>query len=310
LPFLIQNNIVSKYEGVMCDIGDLHNTLSQTSYDEMLKFILDKWKKDKELSDFAEYFQRQWVNSKFWNWQLFKTPVGFEMTNSPIESYDNKIKDSFTKRLKHHLKTAVEVFQCVISYESRNGKEFKSEIRIRKYMRDLAKTIVLRKQIISTSIDSEYLYKHFNPNLGFARINILSKTCTCHKYFDKGVCKHLIDACMLNNISLPGMAELPKKILVLRRRQKVRYQDESILEENIETNEVVTTNESVHAIVATDEVQQGPKKRGRKPKIPSQTIQSTIDKGGRPPLVRHALVYDTVEAVAPVRRSQRNKKNL
>jgi hypothetical protein len=64
------------------------------------------------------------------------------------------------------------VVQDVISYNSRNGKEFKSEIRIRRYMRDLTKTIVLRKQIISTSIHSEYLYKHFNPNLGFARINI------------------------------------------------------------------------------------------------------------------------------------------
>ena len=195
----------------MCDIGDLHNSLSQTSYDEMLKGIIDKWKNDKGLSDFAEYFQRQWINSKFCNWQQFKTPVGFSMTYSPIESYNNKIKESFTKRLKHHLKTAVEVFQDNISYESRNGKEFKSEIRIRKYMRDLAKTIVLRKQIISTSIDSEYLYKHFNPNLGFARINILSKTCTCHKYFDKGICKHLIAACMLNNISLPGMTEMPNK---------------------------------------------------------------------------------------------------
>jgi hypothetical protein len=171
--------------------------------------------------------------------------------NNTDEPCEHKVKETQYK-LKHHLKTAVEVFQDVISYESRNGKEFKSEIRIRKYMRDLAKTIVLRKQIISTSIDSEYLYKHFNPNLGLARINILSKTCTCHKYFDKGVCKHLIAACMLNNISLPGMAELPKKFLVLRRRQKVRYQDESISEENIETNEVVTTNESVQAIVATD----------------------------------------------------------
>ena len=195
----------------MCDIGDLHNSLSQTSYDEMLKGIIDKWKNDKGLSDFAEYFQRQWINSKFCNWQQFKTPVGFSMTYSPIESYNNKIKESFTKRLKHHLKTAVEVFQDNISYESRNGKEFKSEIRVRKYMRDFAKTIVLRNQLISTSIDSEYLYKHFNPKLGFARINILSKTCTCHKYFDKGICKHLIAACMLNNISLPGMTELPKK---------------------------------------------------------------------------------------------------
>ena len=130
----------------MCDIGDLHNALSQTSYDEMLKTILAKWNKDKDLSDFAEYFKRQWINSKFCNWQIFKTPVGFAMTNSPIESYNNKIKESFTKRLKHHLKTAVEVFQDVISYESRNGTEFKSEIRIRKNMRELAKTIVLRKQ--------------------------------------------------------------------------------------------------------------------------------------------------------------------
>jgi hypothetical protein len=177
-------------------------------------------------------------------------------------------------------------------------------------MRDLAKTIVLRKQIISTNIDSEYLYKHFNPNHGFARINILSKTCTCHKYFDKGVCKHLIAACMLNNISLPGMAELPKKFLVLRRRQKGQYKDDSITEENIEANEVETTNESDQAIVATDEVQREPKKRGRKPKNASQPIQSTIDKGGRPPLVRDALVDDTAEAVAPVRRSERNKKNL
>ena len=101
------------------------------------------------------------------------------------------------------------------------------------------------------------------------------------------------------------MAELPKKFLVLRRRQKGQYQDDSISEENIEANEVVTTNESVQATVATDEVQHEPKKRGRKPKIPS-----TIDKGGRPPLVRHALVDDTAEAVAPVRRSERNKKNL
>jgi hypothetical protein len=116
----------------MCDIGDLHNSLSQTSYDEMLKGIIDKWKNDKGLSDFAEYFQRQWIKSKFCNWQQFKTPVGFSMTYSPIESYNNKIKESFTKRLKHHLKTAVEVFQDNISYESRNGKEFKSEIRVRK----------------------------------------------------------------------------------------------------------------------------------------------------------------------------------
>jgi hypothetical protein len=195
------------------------------------------------------------------------------------ESYNNKIKESFTKRLKHHLKTAVEVFQDVISYESRNGKEFKSEIRIRKYMRNFAKTIVIRKQLISTSKDSEYLYKHFNPKLGFARINILSKTCTCHKYFDKRVCKHLIAACMLNNISLPGMTEMPNKFLVIWRRQNARSSDDNRSEENIETSEVVSTSEPVQDIAANVEVQQEKERRGRKPKIQTQPIQSPIDKG-------------------------------
>jgi hypothetical protein len=115
----------------MCDIGELHNTLSQSAYDELLSATINKWKVDIELKSFVEYFQRQWTKSKFCNWQLFKTPVGFAMTNSPIESYNNTIKESFTKRIKHHLKTAVEVFQDVISYESNNGKEFKSEVRVR-----------------------------------------------------------------------------------------------------------------------------------------------------------------------------------
>jgi hypothetical protein len=46
------------------------------------------------------------------------------------------------------LKTAVEVFQDVISYESNNGKEFKSEVRVRKYMHEQAKTINRTKQLI------------------------------------------------------------------------------------------------------------------------------------------------------------------
>ena len=138
---------------------------------------------DIELQSFVEYFQKQWIKPKFCNWQLFNTPVGFAMTNSPIESYNNTVKESFTKRVKHHLKTAVEVFQDVVNYESNHGKEFKSEVRVRKYMRIQAKTIILKKQLIATNTENEFLYKHFNEKLGFARINLVSKSCTCHKYF-------------------------------------------------------------------------------------------------------------------------------
>ena len=68
------------------------------------------------------------------------------MTNSPIESYNNTVKELFTKRIKHHLKTAVEVFQDVVSYESNHAKEFKTEIRVRKYMRVQAKSIILKSK--------------------------------------------------------------------------------------------------------------------------------------------------------------------
>jgi hypothetical protein len=57
----------------MCDIGELHNTLSQSAYDELLSATINKWKVDIELKSFVEYFQRQWTKSKFCNWQLFKT---------------------------------------------------------------------------------------------------------------------------------------------------------------------------------------------------------------------------------------------
>jgi hypothetical protein len=136
---------------------------------------INKWKSDIELKSFVKYFQKQWINSKFCNWQLFNTPVGYAMTNSPIESYNNTVKESFTKRVKHHLKTAVEVFQDVVSYESNHGKEFKTEVRVRKYMRIQAKTIVLKNQLIATNTENEFLYKHFNAKLGFARINLVSQ---------------------------------------------------------------------------------------------------------------------------------------
>ena len=103
------------------------------------------------------------------------------------------------------------------------------------------------------------------------------------------------------------MTELPKKFLVLRRRQTARLRDDSRSEENIETSEAVSTNEPVLDIEASVEVQQEKKRRGRKPKNQTQPIQSTIDKGGRPPLVRNALADDTAVVAPVLRRSNRNK---
>ena len=71
-------------------------------------------------------------------------------------------------------------------------------------MRVQTKKIIRKNQLIATKSENEYLYKHYNPKFGFACINIVSKSCTCHKYLDKGVCKHLKAACILTQSNLPG----------------------------------------------------------------------------------------------------------
>ena len=46
------------------------------------------------------------------------------MTNNPLEQYNGRKKDDFTKRLKNHLKTAIKVFRELINFESENLREF------------------------------------------------------------------------------------------------------------------------------------------------------------------------------------------
>ena len=87
------------------------------------------------------------MNSPFTNRQLFVTPVGVAMTNSPIESYSKEIKESFTKRVKHHLKSSLKVFQELINYESIHSKSFEDEIIL------LNRSTLLKKFILLASMN-------------------------------------------------------------------------------------------------------------------------------------------------------------
>ena len=164
---------------------------------------------------------------------------------------------------------------------------------------------------VISEVFNEYLYKHFNAKLGLARINVVTKSCTCHKYLDKGVCKHLIAACILTQSSLPGLVQMPKKFRIIRRKKNRQYRDDSRDEDQMMTEDV-RSDEPIALSVAVDEpiivaeaeaiVQTEPKKRGRKPKIANATEDSS--QMGRPPLARDALM------VSPrvTRSSKQNKK--
>ena len=49
------------------------------------------------------------------------------------------------------VKNTIEVFKDVVSYESLHGKDFMTEVQLKKYMRVQAKTIIKKNQLISTS---------------------------------------------------------------------------------------------------------------------------------------------------------------
>jgi hypothetical protein len=83
-----------KYHSVMKDIKQLHMCTDEV-HTRSLKSILSRWNK-KNMYDFVAYFRKQWVESKFKNWQIFHTPPGYSHTNSPIESHNNTIKQHFT----------------------------------------------------------------------------------------------------------------------------------------------------------------------------------------------------------------------
>ena len=115
-----------KYRRILNDINALHNCDSKTAYNLLLKLTIRRWAKDKELVAFHDYFKLQWIDSVFFDWQIFLTPAGYAHTNSPIESYN--IKAQFTKRFN-------EVFNEVIDYESKNIKKLYKEGKITQFLK-------------------------------------------------------------------------------------------------------------------------------------------------------------------------------
>jgi hypothetical protein len=75
------------------------------------------------MSNFVAYFRKQWVESKFKNWQIFHTQPVYSHTNSPIESHNNTIKQHFTARVIFHLIPTIASFQNLISFESKHLKK-------------------------------------------------------------------------------------------------------------------------------------------------------------------------------------------
>jgi hypothetical protein len=103
-----------KYRSVMKYIKQLRMCTDEGSYK-----ILSRWNKQ-NMADFVAYLRKQWVESKFKNWQIFHTPPGYSHTNSPIESHNNTINQHFTARVIFHL---IPLRLCKIQFHTNTNQK-------------------------------------------------------------------------------------------------------------------------------------------------------------------------------------------
>ena len=197
---------------VVGDIKHLHSTKFASNYEATKKKILKKWKSLRNLNDFVEYFEKQWLRPPFNNWQLFKTPAGFSMSNSPIENYNRKIKDFFLNRLKFNLLPVFEILENVVKIHSKELAKYEIP-------QCVSVTFTLRKEskvksnlemgtFVSTSSEDQLVYdfnkKHevkINPECFCPECT----NCSCASFLDKAICLHLACCCRIAKVHYPGL---------------------------------------------------------------------------------------------------------
>ena len=111
------------------------------------------------MASFCKYFRKQWVESRFSNWCVFNSPIGYTTTNNPIESYNNTIKRFFTNRIKSTLYNALDIFKSVIIQSSKN-EIFQKDLLVAQKLINRANKLPLNK--IKEIEPHKFVYIHQN----------------------------------------------------------------------------------------------------------------------------------------------------
>ena len=193
-------------------------TLNKTDYEQLLDKTLTRWRSDIDLIEFRNYFVKQWIHSDFNNWQIFRTPTGYAKTNYPLEQFNCRIKDDFTKQIKYHLKSSLKVFAELINFESDHIKPILLIPRVKRLLRETSALIVKKKLLVA---DGDGNFKNEHDDATFSSICMERKCCSCSWYLDKAICKHLVAACIQTNKNLSGLVFMPKTFVSRWRRRKL-----------------------------------------------------------------------------------------
>ena len=106
---LAMPNKLSVFNGIY----DMHFSTSNEEYLDHGRRVLLEWRNgDASTAAFADYFEKTWMHSQYWRWQVFHSPMGFAVTNNPCEIF-NKIVKTYTSKKFLPMKALMEKLQRV-----------------------------------------------------------------------------------------------------------------------------------------------------------------------------------------------------
>ncbi|ETP08676.1 hypothetical protein F441_15397 [Phytophthora nicotianae CJ01A1] len=131
--------------------GAQYNAMASVFVDcETETSAVRRWLADPDVEQFGEYFLQQWLTGKFVKWQCFRTPVGWVTTNNPVETFNAKLKKTYTLRERMLMGSLLGQLQVCCRMESVSGAEFHEKSTASSRLRRRATTLRRQRLLVET----------------------------------------------------------------------------------------------------------------------------------------------------------------
>jgi hypothetical protein len=210
---------------------------------------------------------------------------------------------------------AISKFQELVFYESERDRTVHNTPRVSKLARREALAIINGNKLVPCGV---HRFEYVSLLSGTVIVNTIEKKCSCSRFLDKSLCKHLIAGCLFDGVELYGIKKQTETLRTLRRKRKrsLLHSDNEQVEDDVGQEEPVPDqDEHMNSEQESDEREMhdqdihDPVHELPPPPPPQSPVLKEKRKRGRPPKAESALVKEsTEEEVIGIRRSQRVRK--
>jgi hypothetical protein len=173
---------------------NLHFSKTEEEYNKKLISFQVKYAKNHK--SMYDHIYNTWINTTdhTCKWQIFRNNPGFANTNSPLESFNSRLKTDFFNRIVRSIGGVLNVFrEEIIPYLSDHCKKFKRSPRYVERTEKLA--LNLMKKNFKRKDLNTYSYQGKN-NKYTIKLNLpryyQSCFCDCGMFMKDVVCMHLV----------------------------------------------------------------------------------------------------------------------